>query len=670
MILTALLAVVALHQDTSRIEPPPRIVRRDSAVLVDTLVRAERAYFDAWRTAWMGSKKFEMVETSEPGLSLGQLARVHCHPAESGDLIESTPVVISSRQNAQAQCPGWLRGGADRRESEDSASTLTESVQVDLALDVKARDGLAKQRSALVHLFDVVHRQLPTHPWIIGQRIRLLVDAGELGRALDVARSCQAQRSWCAALTGHVLHAQGESLAAESAFVAARDAMTPEERCAWTDIGVLLDSAARHSYARMSCAEHLEINAMFWWMADPMLGEAGNARLVEHYARLVRITLHSALSQDERYDWRPAMGGDAVAEMMLRYGWPTSDLWAGPSVDRSHTRWLAMHRMSGHAPFLTADYSPDRLHLSAAWSAVLDPFGARESDWSLNHPVGRPYFPVWPAEHVLSSRALVQLPSGQSVVLRRDSTLLLAVSTMLHDQTLAPLGDSLTAMLLTSPRPDTIRIVAQRRARNGASLVLSGVILAEPALVGVEIPGRGRDGASARLRFGLFPPSTLSAMAKNEVAVSEPVLLDAGAAAGGEASAIDDAGVAISRMLGSVRLKHVDRLGVFFESYGLQSGDTVDVSVRIERSTAPTTLHRIGMALRVSDDPNGAVEVKWREPQPGRSSRSISAGRVPVQARSLTLNIARLKRGDYTLDVTIGKPGVPPARSRRAFVIE
>ena len=86
---------------------------------------------------------------------------------------------------------------------------------------------------------------------------------------------------------------------------------------------MVLEPAARVDYQRLTCTQRDSLNAVLWWLADPMWTEHGNERWVAHMARTVEVKLHGALNRDERYSWQRAIGGDAMAEMIVRYGWPT-----------------------------------------------------------------------------------------------------------------------------------------------------------------------------------------------------------------------------------------------------------------------------------------------------------------------------------------------------------
>ena len=91
-------------------------------------------------------------------------------------------------------------------------------------------------------------------------------------------------------------------------------------------------------------------------------------------------------------------------------------------------------------------------------------------------------------------------------------------------------------------------------------------------------------------------------------------------------------------------------------------------AIWIERFTQQGVMRRFGIALRVATDLNTPIAMSWSEPDPGRRSHVIN-GDVPIVGRSVVLDVSTLPRGEYWLDVAVGKPGQEPVRGRRAFTV-
>src|SRR5439155_18255515 len=57
-------------------------------------------------------------------------------------------------------------------------------------------------RAKLLVVLDSAATAQPSEPWIAGQRVRYLIEAGRLEDAAAAARACRAQRWWCSSLEG------------------------------------------------------------------------------------------------------------------------------------------------------------------------------------------------------------------------------------------------------------------------------------------------------------------------------------------------------------------------------------------------------------------------------------------------------------------------------------
>ena len=144
-----------------------------------------------------------------------------------------------------------------------------------------------EHRPRFIRALDELGEWSARDEWIVGQRVMLRVEQEWLLDALRVAEQCRATEWWCRELEGFVLHQMGETKAAEAAFGAALEAMPPLERCFARDLLFLADEpllaryapgtdAKRryrfdpwHGYQETACEEWAEVEARFWWLADP-----------------------------------------------------------------------------------------------------------------------------------------------------------------------------------------------------------------------------------------------------------------------------------------------------------------------------------------------------------------------------------------------------------------
>ena len=293
----------------------------------------------------------------------------------------------------------------------------------------------------------------------------------------------------------------------------------------------------------------------------------------------------------------------------------------------------------------------DRISTLPSWDAIIDPITVQDSDFVLTAPRNVDPANWWPSEHFRRANGTIaSLAPGQSALLRRDSSVLFAVATRLQsDQLSSRSGQIVPTSLVISPHPDSVQLVTSQLSSLGRTALLQGFIPSGAALAGVEINVERGQKLAARSRFGIVAPPTLREMRRGEVAISEPILFDAAAV---EELGVSEMGNIVDAMYPSTVLEGAKQVGVYWESYGFRQGDTVEVSVQIERVNQLSKVRRIGMAFRVSTDPNFTVTARWTEPQPGRSSQSIP-GTIPILARHITQNVSQLPEGTYRLRVSM-----------------
>jgi hypothetical protein len=272
----------------------------------------------------------------------------------------------------------------------------------------------------------------------------------------------------------------------------------------------------------------------------------------------------------------------------------------------------------------------------------------------------------WPQEHYHPALPIVQFTDFQWALFRRDRGPMLAFSTNLALTDLARRpDDSVSTRLMLSLEAGSILPFASGRARATDRAVFFKAMPDSPALVSVEVPWDTAQKPGARARFAITPPTPLFRMKKGETGISDPVLLIAPA---NGAALPNDATAVIPAMMGGTTLASgIKKVGVYWETYGYAATDTVDVSVRVQRQTPLTLLEQATSSL-AGIGGNTPLTFSWREPAAGHATHTVT-GSVPIQMRSVVLEISALRPGAYTLEVTVGRPGQAPVRSERAFVI-
>lgn len=689
-----LVPAVLLLQSVSSQAQSPVMLTTPARAIVDSVAAAELRFFREWGQVWRLS---EDSRSARPQGTVGQRSGIstappvpynvrndstrprnmhlHCHPSNGTQTSASTfawtvrpnSMIRSEYAGLFSVCPTWT--------FENTRGD--ERIIIDAGLESQFRHPVIAARRSLLAMIEAASEAIPSNDFLIGQRIRFLGDLGLRDSVLSVARRCRGSSWWCFSLRGFALARLDRVVDAGLAFDSALAVLTPQERCNWTDFHVLLDSAGRKDYPRLSCELREAANARIWWLADPMFTMPGNERRVEQFARKVEIAFRRSLDRDERYDWRYVAGGDALEEMVMRYGWPSYTWWGGPQNDRSHSGYLKTPSAYGpggplHEPYTSFEYSQPRQHTLALWRAVRDPLNATTADWQVNAPdsggtddVGAARW--WPWEHYAAPYPISELSIGQMAMLRRDSAVVLAIALDVPSSKVnREPGAPLLAKLLVTDGPEQITIVAENNRPVDSRLAMHGMIPARPFLLGLEIPLVQPFHGAARTRLGIKPPATLASMSVGELAISDPVIL---IAPEGDSAPPTETDAALSLMASSTTIPPSRRLAVHWETYGFKPTDSVDVAVWVERYTSQGLFRRLGNALRVTTDLNTPVATTWREPQPAVRT-SFIPGRIPVVARTIVLDASKLPRGSYWLQVAIAKPGETPITSRRSFVIQ
>lgn len=638
----------------------PSVTRAKGALAPDSILRlhvdsATRAFQFAWQAAWQdtqNARPSHLTGDSPYDKDERNLA-LHCHSADAPPRIRR--YMIKGMARAQASCPIWY--------ARDGVPIDDERRGIDGGLARDQRGAIRVLRARLRALLDSASRQLPDDLRITTLRVRFALDAKAFADAWEIASACTVDAVRCGLLRGLVHYRSGHVFQADSSFLVAAAFMPDAERCAWNNIAVLLDADTRRGYETLPCADRAELERKVWWLADPLYLEPGNERRAEHFARLTSISVLSTIDVDERQHWRPDKGGEAVAETLVRYGWPSQMFWGGVINDRNHDEWLRARGIDTAGPYMARQYSRDRLRTLPVARAIVSPFDARVDDWQLDVPSKRDD-EEWPIEHFARDASpLVQLPVGQSVIWLRQHAPRFVWAADLDARALARArGDTVTAVVFESRAVSDITTVGAFAASLQKPILVDAALPAGNALLSIEIGGDSTH-AAARTRFGLAIPEPLKSGAARSL--SQPVLL----APSYDANVQLDAEAASQHMLGTTALSKPRRIGIYWEAYGFAAADTVDLEVHISREDRPGIFSRVVGAFRLGEDRDTRVGMRWRE-APG-SSRAIqrTEGTVPVQLRSVLLDIAGLARGSYRLQITMTSGRSTPISNDRAFSI-
>lgn len=656
-------AVLVATASVTPLAPPQLAAQQRPAVDAksnrEDAMKAIRQHLGVWRSEWMHSE-FRRRDVDNPRALFW-----HCH-ADDVRIDRKNPRVIQYHQripslySAFAVCPSWVLA--------DEPVVQDEALDVDAPIEESRRARVQSSRAELVRALGEAVLRVPSDIQLSGQLVRFLLEQGRLDDALTAARSCRPAGStgWrCFALAGLVESRRRNFAAAGAAFSAARAAMTTQQRCEWDDIVALLPREERAGYARETCARRDVINQRYWWLSDPLYVEPGNERQVIDDERKMSAILRADGVRDERFDWQVRSGGDAMTELVLRYGWPSYIAWGGEGEDASHSSYLEMNKSRVRPPYTTFEYTHGRIHTAPSWDAVKSPFSATVASWSLNEPRDSSDVIWWPEEHFARPRPLLQLTEGQTAMFRRQDSILLSTAHVISAAQRDSLGGAASATLVTTARPSQLTIVDQRQLRDDGTALVRGFVSDSTSLIAsMEITGTGERGADARVRFAITPPTTLRSLAAGELALSDPILTRVPANSDSLASLGD---AVIGEMLGTTTLRRdTRRVGVYWESYGFRVEDSVRIAVRVDRYDDAGFLKRLGVALNLAQDPKFSIEISWREPDVAHRSRMLEGS---IQSRALVLDVSSLVPGRYELIVSVTKRTGESVASSRSFAI-
>lgn len=506
--------------------------------------------------------------------------------------------------------------------------------------------------------------ELPALEWVEGQRARYLVEAGRPEEARRAVRRCRAREAWCRALEGFVEHAAGNHRRAGEAFARALAAFPEEERCRWNDLSPVLDGAGRDRYSDLPCREGEELEARFWWLADPLWIVPGEDRRTEHYSRHVLDRIQEEAASGYGLTW-----GSDLRELLIRYGWPAGWERIRPrpgSLSAGGTSYMARD------PVGARRWAPRGEWLAP--SAVVEPGSAEEE---VHEPRSH-----YAASHVPELRSL----SHQLARFRRGRETVVVVGWERPDLpgeeagTGGSVGDGGRApeacpgarvglVVARGPGEDP-GIALGTGDREGGALALrvgpppgpaaepgtpgSGAAPAappEPAapVASVEwlCPGR----LAARSRYTLDLP----AGGGDGVGLSDILLLRGEGEAGG--SLPRTLAGAARRARGSLRVRPGERVPLYWEVYG--APEEVEVSVSLVREGGGF-LRKVGALLGLVGDRRPSAELRWRDGAAGTVVRRAAALGVPEE----------VEEGEYRLELRVTSLGGPPLRASRLLRVE
>jgi hypothetical protein len=577
---------------------------------------------------------------------------------------------IVSQPDRGSVCPMWF--------PPDDIHGDDESEAIDLALAISQRDSARALRAELVTALQKARNQYPGDAWITAQSVRFLFDQADTSGILQAAEQCPDYREFCTRVRAFALSKSGRMESADRAFRQA-DSMAaqlaPNSDCGFGDRVDIFDVYAQAFLKSLTCEKQDSIAGTAWWLADPMWSSPGNERYVEHSVRRLHLEMRSINSRDERYVWDQYTGSNALHETIVRYGWPSHTYWPGwiyeramrgqmESVFRDRTKSGGLRVF--FPPPSTKEYFPNRTALLPNFAAIRDPFSLVPEHYLLSNPDLSEPDRWWPQEHMWLPYTIAPLDSGQSLMLRRDSSITYqhSIDDPLRKLDSAATGPSRAFLMGGTSANDTRELSSALIARD-LTLRLGATLTGKPIVLSTEIHHRTLNEPALRLRMGVHPPPTLRDMRAGDVAMSMPVFLRLP----NRSMPLPTEEAEIKRyMAGSTQFSRNEVLAMYWESYGITPGDTVQVDLRIRRIDDRNVLRVIGAMFGVVASHRDSVSIKWTEPDGSRATKLLPA-QIPVIARAIAIDINGIVPGEYSALIEMRK-GATVVRGERAFVVK
>lgn len=495
----------------------------------------------------------------------------------------------------------------------------------------EARRGLLQRLAGLAEL-------LPGDSWILGQRIRYLIEAGSAGEARALAISCGLPEGWwCDALAGLAAHVQSDFPEAERSFDRALAAMPDSVRTDWEDIEWLMDADGRDLLDDED-ADPERIADRFWRWSDPLFLIEGNDFRTEMLARRAV----NRISRDSRNGYSMPWGSD-LEELLVRYGWEIGWEVTNP---RASGQIGATPSAVGHQHPESRDYSAPGAALQAVTSTEPGQWNPRAGGRTTTG-----YAPIYAPVVAPARVEILRFPRGRETVLialvemepdtsyhRSHGHEPLAMPKAFADRP-AQRGLFLVSQDQESPR---------RVIESGGSGALMLTVPAGEYVLGAEVwyPDSARAG---RYRTGIDLPG----LAPDVAATSDLVLTDAMAP-----EPTDLADLAVTLNFGPFRAGEDFRVVWEITGIGL-SAETLDYQLRLQK-TEGGLLSRIGGFLGLGGPPR-PVELAWTELSPDALVPNLRWVRLVLPPD--------IKPGEYRIQLQLRSVGRAPLLMERLIEV-
>ncbi len=482
----------------------------------------------------------------------------------------------------------------------------------------------------------------PDDPWILGQRVVYLGEAGQWERADSLASAACARAdgagpearsaldlppgTWCRALKGLALHSLGRFADSELAFRSALDRMDSAQARAWTNPELDLDAIGRSWWKDLSASARADRTAFVWLVADPLLLVPGNDALTEHWARRTLARARSSSRNGTGISW-----GSDFEDMMMRYGAEVGWEREAPRPGETGPPGGISHR------------DPESRPLFPGGGVLRDPAGSGEPDWIPDLRRTRSgYAPPYAAVVLPGAGQLALFPRGERFVLvgahalPDDTTYHAKHTHPSRNRALGPWRDmpSQAGLFLTPVEGPGATMASRSTGSDRGALLLEAPAGRWLASLEVFAPEERRAGRS---RMGMMyagsPPDvpTLSDLLLIDAALPDRATLEEAAA----------------RARPREWLGSGERLAIAWEVFGLgPSIGSLSYRLSVEKADEGA-MRRLGRRLGLfRGEVNRSLE--WQEPGPDRPEAIL---------RSVEIELPRVEPGPYRVHLEVMIPG-------------
>jgi hypothetical protein len=561
--------------------------------------------------------------------------------------------------------------------AECTGVTFDDCMQGDWScVDFMCPPDLAERRQALIAELERLAPAAGASEWLTGQRIALAVKNGELERAASIASGCTIAGWSCFALRGFTAHLRSpgsgfEHFDSSFALLAAEPrrlpsgefawGLGPDAMCVWSDPRAAAPHGLIEQAAAWACPLRNGAIERFWWLADPLWSQPGNERYIEHLARHVMVRLDIDVlraSAPAAHDEHAGLGSAQYIDLYdnyffaFRQGLPNSRR-------RMNIRFRGGVATRGASPYVNGGFSftPDAARLrdpvestADAWAVEVQPAGC-STPWSLRAiRAGRSRrADAWLGQNERMDRCGTERMMAtaewhnldhQTAAFRRDAWMLVASAARIPAE-VGPTGILRSALALGEP--ETLDLTTTAAAIDADRVFrASAVIDTAGHVASIEVVGPD---AVARARFGVRPQPIADGFGLSDLALVDPRFESA-------ALAIEDA------LLPSLVLPRDANVGLYFEVYGIENGESLDLTLTTEK-TGAGLFTRIGRLVGLAADER-AVEVAWSDPG------SVNAR---IARRFLNLDLAALDDGEQRITLTVNTADGREARVTRVVTL-